>query len=1026
MVFPFSLQADDESAKCMEAWTLLSIGKSDQAYASALKFLETNPEADPLWQALAHRVIANCEWSKGESGNQYVALNELRKAIAQLDKIDADTYKDIKLFRDIYAEGCVMAWKKNAWIDCESMGDSYLALTKEYMDQDKTTFLTIFYFTAKAKQNLRKHEEVLRMVDLAVSVSGDIKEATDERLVLQLLILIGDSMTVLGQTDNAVVIHNLALQLALPVYGQHDLLTLEIEYSLGESLYRNGRLEDALDMFRIYSETPTDVEVAKRYTAAVYCGEIYSTMGRPSEGAAVMERVMKDKSRIKNLSKTDLSNMYLVLYALQKEAGEIEKAHETYDYYLSVAVINPEMYHAKCSRSLDADDIGSARESLDMLKAHYSAIKDTVSSSYADYLNLEFVYCIKTHTVPDPNQIARFVLLRKRNFGKYSEKYSSSLMDAACYHYMYGNRNEVARYIHDYVDVVSEVISTRFISMNKDERDKYWQKVRKPLSVTIPLIASLCNFDSLGIAGYQSALLSKGLLLRAEKSLADIKNESVDISIQKKIDNYLKELDFIYNSTDSDDNAHDVASKIHEISDEFIKISPLIEMLSLRLSIKIENVFRRLKNEDLAVEFVYIPDENKSKNILIAYLLRKDWMAPKVVALMNEDQLTPILDVDYFEKTDLSKAIWGKIMQIGGEGIKNIYFAPDGPLYDIPVEYLPDYDNPNSFVFERLNLYRLSSTGELAMHPNTHDEKRAAVYGGMDYNDRLDNDRHSSNGDLMREVAFDESFLEETGLRGGVSNLPETAVEVNNIAKLMAEAKIDCDKYMGTEASEKNFKLISGSKIPYIHIATHGFYWTPKEYRRFKSLSFFEGIEKTDVEDFALMRSGLLFSGANRVLDVVSIPESMNDGVLTALEISTMDLTNIDMLVLSACETGLGDINSDGVFGLQRGFKKAGVKSLMMSLWKVDDRATQVLMTKFYEHLLKGKSKIESLRLAQKYVREYEEEVVYENPNMSAPQSGEKLKQDIEQDVNTSNLIKIRPFEDPVYWASFILLDALN
>lgn len=101
------------------------------------------------------------------------------------------------------------------------------------------------------------------------------------------------------------------------------------------------------------------------------------------------------------------------------------------------------------------------------------------------------------------------------------------------------------------------------------------------------------------------------------------------------------------------------------------------------------------------------------------------------------------------------------------------------------------------------------------------------------------------------------------------------------------------------------------------------------------------------------------------------------------------------MAVLSACQTGLGDVTSDGVFGLQRGFKKAGAQSLLVTLWKVDDKATQLFMTQFYEALSKGKSKVESLRLAQRYIKEYEPE-----PNF-------------------------RPYANPQFWAAFILIDAI-
>ena len=148
--------------------------------------------------------------------------------------------------------------------------------------------------------------------------------------------------------------------------------------------------------------------------------------------------------------------------------------------------------------------------------------------------------------------------------------------------------------------------------------------------------------------------------------------------------------------------------------------------------------------------------------------------------------------------------------------------------------------------------------------------------------------------------------------------------------------------------------------------------------------------DETTSEDWALLRSGLIFSGANVALKGDELPPDVEDGILTALELSNINLGQVDLVVMSACESGLGETSGEGVFGLQRGFKLAGAHSLMMSLWKVDDDATQMLMTNFYQNLMSGQSKQQALLNAQKFLRE--------NPRYS----------------------------NPKYWAAFILLDALN
>ena len=170
-----------------------------------------------------------------------------------------------------------------------------------------------------------------------------------------------------------------------------------------------------------------------------------------------------------------------------------------------------------------------------------------------------------------------------------------------------------------------------------------------------------------------------------------------------------------------------------------------------------------------------------------------------------------------------------------------------------------------------------------------------------------------------------------------------------------------------------------------------------------------------DVADQALTRSGLLFAGANQTLIGDEVGNDHDDGVLTAKEISVLDLRGIDLLVLSACQTGLGRITGDGVFGLQRGFKKAGAHSLLMTLWKVDDVATRLLMTRFYGYLLQGMEKHEALRLAQHDIR-----------TMEAPASGHRRRAISSRQKRAKNAPPKKIYEDPHYWAAFILLDGLE
>lgn len=119
-----------------------------------------------------------------------------------------------------------------------------------------------------------------------------------------------------------------------------------------------------------------------------------------------------------------------------------------------------------------------------------------------------------------------------------------------------------------------------------------------------------------------------------------------------------------------------------------------------------------------------------------------------------------------------------------------------------------------------------------------------------------------------------------------------------------------------------------------------------------------------------MFRSGLALAGANHAWKGKAAIPGKEDGILTAYEISQMDLSNTDLVVLSACETALGDLQgNEGVIGLQRAFKMAGVKQLILSLWKVPDKETVELMTLFYKNWTRGQPTREALRSAQLEMR---------------------------------------------------------
>lgn len=406
-----------------------------------------------------------------------------------------------------------------------------------------------------------------------------------------------------------------------------------------------------------------------------------------------------------------------------------------------------------------------------------------------------------------------------------------------------------------------------------------------------------------------------------------------------------------------------------------------------------QNVRDVLSNRDIAIEFYNIPvvwgldsvQTMSGEPRYCAVILKKDYKNPLIISLCRESEIDDLEREDLYETDLIYNLIWEPLAE-ELHGIENIYFSADRELHKIGIEYAPLPDGSN--IADKYKLHRLSSTRVLAENKSGRSSDNAVLYGGLRYDlDKDDLIAESRTGDYHPTEAS-RAFTAENS-RYGVKYLPGTLKEVTEISQNFHATPRVITDISGTEES---FKSLAGSDIDIIHLATHGFFWSEEDAQKRDYVTFLNPLNRAgqSTEDNALMRSGLFFSGANIGLKGEELPDDVEDGVLTALELSNMNLGHVDMVVMSACESGLGETSGEGVFGLQRGFKLAGANTLLMSLWKVDDTATKMLMTDFYKHYLSGKSKQNSLHLAQESLRTSSE------------------------------------YSDPQYWAAFILLDGLN
>ena len=573
-------------------------------------------------------------------------------------------------------------------------------------------------------------------------------------------------------------------------------------------------------------------------------------------------------------------------------------------------------------------------------------------------------------------------------------------------------------------------------------RIRYWNMYSPYFQYQLPVLSLILkSYPSFLQTAFDGILFSKGLLLNAETGLRDLILESGDKDVLDLYDRFARnkqKLSTEYEKPVAERQmpVDSLETVCDELERALMQKSKVFGDYTRNLRIKWTDVQSKLDEDDIAIEFIKVPMTKESIKYC-ALTIRKGYDAPHFVELFELKDFKALSKTSgtntIYGNPELYNLVWKPLEKEIGE-CGNIYFSTSGVLYQTAIEYADNGAGPLS---EQKNIYRLSSTRQLATIKEKSEVKTASIYGGLQYGAPMETLVADSRRYPSRSIDDDSVFcVDSLGLRGlgdglGANDLPATLTEASDIAGTMDKASYEETLTTGEEGTETSFKALSGQRRRIIHVATHGFYWTGDEAQKVgQFLGRQELLGSTDdtkvKEDKSLSRSGLLFAGANNALRKgYEKKDGVDDGILTAKEIARMDLRGTDLVVLSACQTGLGEVSGEGVFGLQRGFKKAGVNTLLMSLWKVDDEATSMLMKEFYNNsLTKGMDLQRSLYEAQKAVREYECEVEVGDIDGNELFT-DRLNGNSEKEAEPGK-VKVRKFQNPRYWAGFVLLDAMN
>jgi hypothetical protein len=321
--------------------------------------------------------------------------------------------------------------------------------------------------------------------------------------------------------------------------------------------------------------------------------------------------------------------------------------------------------------------------------------------------------------------------------------------------------------------------------------------------------------------------------------------------------------------------------------------------------------------------------------------------------------------------------LWGYIEPYL-QGVSNIYISTSNLFNRFNYGAIPLY---NGTVSDKYHLVSLLSTADIKQYKETelndYDSLSSAIlYGGIQYNfdckKIVSESSKYSNIKQANEWSMTRGLEEST--RGKFHYLKGSLDEVKSVDEILNLSNFSTTVLTEFEANEESFKTLSGKNVDIIHMATHGF-MLAHLFNSDNSATYKEIIGNK--YQTILSHSGLALAGANHVWEGNIIPSGVHDGIVTSKEIGELDLRKVKLVVLSACNTGLGDeTNLTGLsYGVLHAFKMAGAQKILASLWPIDDNVTCIFMRVFYEHLIKNDCRI-ALKLTQRRIQD----LGYKNP----------------------------------------------
>ena len=898
------------------------------------------------------------------------------------------------------------------------------------------------------KGQLKKTEEALILANQAIQkLSGDKSEELIKGYTLLAVVYNG-----MGQDDKAIPLLIKAMEYYKNEKGETDAEYASSLNKLAKVYESLGLYNNAEPLFISAVEIRKKAngsESLEYATTTNNLGLLYKNMGKPEKAEPLLLSALQIRKKIGGENSDEYANSLNNVAVFYAALGQNEKAE---NYYKKAASIFKKNNGAASSAYITClaniaelyTDVFRYKEAEQILLEASTLIKDNLKENWTGnqtitrtlgqlYLSMnEFVkaeplllkvlskeeeksnttleyagalndlayLCNFTNRISEAESLyKKSAAVIKKNFGNKHADYSSAISNLAELYRKQGRYAEAVSIMSEVNDIKINNLQSLFSVLSEAEKLTYITNNFFVLQSNLALLAAYPEApSSFYQENFDLLLLTKSMLLTDSKMVLEFVRNNKDSTVRELYNQWQTNKAVLAKEYSLPQEVRRLEIKTIEDETEnleknLIRLSSNFRCLQADIQIKTNDIYRKLKEDEAAIEFVKFPDSGKDDSIVYRYaalVLTKNDSIPKFVPLCQEDQLQQLFDsagrtsskrvksfyrgLDLGNSSSISLAnrlynlIWLPIEPYL-KGIKNIAYSPAEKLHSIAFQALPV--DSNTLLIDKYNLQQYTSIRQLALNDTTAQNVKPAdivLFGDADFS--MDSIAIAK----QRNVKMDTTTVSTTLYApqknemssGAWNNLPGTADEVEKIGALFKKNGIPTKLFMQQKASEKNLKNFSNQSPQVLHIATHGFFLQQKN----KNASTSGRQNAYTLADDPLLRSGIVLSGGNYVWNGKAPVEGAEDGIVTAYEISQLNLSNTELVVLSACETGLGDVKgNEGVFGLQRAFKMAGVKKMIVSLWQVPDKETAELMKAFYGYWIKGKTINDSFKQAQADMR---------------------------------------------------------